>query len=62
MESCVSLRSEAVVWNGYVEMVINRENGWDHDVEGLVVCVCRDEVVQVLSKLKTGKALVPSDV
>ena len=31
-------------------------------VEGLVVCVSREEVLQVLTEMKTGKALGPSAV
>ena len=31
-------------------------------VEGLVVCVSREEVLQVLNEMKTGKAPGPSDV
>ena len=34
-----------------MEMIMNEENDWDHnmdgDVEGPVVCVSREEVVQV---------------
>ena len=36
-------------------MIMNEENDWDHNVEGdavdgPVVCVCREEVLQVLTK------------
>ena len=42
-------------------------NDWDHDVEGdtvegPVVCVGREEVLQALNEMKTGKAPVPSEV
>ena len=40
---------------------MNDENDWDHNVkgdgvEGPVVCVCRDDVVQVLNDMKTWKS------
>ena len=46
---------------------MNVENDWDHNVdgdavEGLVVSVGREEVLQTLSEMRTGKAPGPSDV
>ena len=46
---------------------MNEKNYLDHNVEGdavegQVVCVSREEVVQVLNEMKTGKAPGPSDV
>ena len=46
---------------------MNEENDWDRNVEidaveGPVVCVSREEVLQALNKMKTGKAPGPSDV
>ena len=46
---------------------MNEENYWDHDVEGdavevPVVCVSREEVLQPLNEMKTGKAPGPSEV
>ena len=43
-----------------MEMTTNDENGWDHNVEGdavegSVVCVSREEVVQVLNEMKIGR-------
>ena len=31
-------------------------------MEGLVVCVCREEVLQELNEMKTGEAPRPSEV
>ena len=50
-----------------MERIMNEENDWDHNVEGdtvegPVVCVCREEVLQALSELKTEKAPGPSEV
>ena len=50
-----------------MEGIMNKENDWDHNVEGNavkgpVVCVSREEIVQELNEMKTGKAPVPSDV
>ena len=50
-----------------MEGIMNEESDWDHDVEGdavegAVCCVSRDEVVQVLSEMKSEKASQPSDV
>ena len=50
-----------------MERIMNEENLWDHNVEGdavegPVVCVSREEVLQALNKMKTGKALDPSEV
>ena len=41
---------------------MNEENDWDHNVEGPVVCVRREEVIQVLNEIKTRKATGPSDI
>ena len=52
MESCVSVRRK-VVKSG---RIMNEENDWDHNlegnaVEGLVVCVGREEVLQALNEM-----------
>ena len=49
-----------------MERIMNEENDWDHDVEGdagegPVVCVSREEVLQALSEIKTGKDSGPSE-
>ena len=45
-----------------MERIMNEESDWDHDVEGAVCCVSRDDVVQVLSEMKSEKASQPSDI
>ena len=44
-----------------MERIMSEENYWDHNVngdavEGLIVCVIREEVLQILSEMKTGNA------
>ena len=46
---------------------MNEENDWDHyvegdAVEGPVVCVNREDVLQALNEMKTGNAPGASDV
>ena len=53
---------EGKVRKDYVERIMNEENDWDRDVEGdavedAVVCVSREEVLQALNEIKTGKDL-----
>ena len=48
-----------------MERIMNEENDWDHNVEGYaeegpVICVSREEVLQALNEIKTGKAPVLS--
>ena len=50
-----------------MERILDEENDWDHNVEGdsvegPVVCVSREEVLQALNEMQTGKALARSDV
>ena len=50
-----------------MEKIMNKENDGDHNVEGdavedPVVCVGREEVLQAVIKLKTGKSHGPSEV
>ena len=47
--------------------IMNEENDWDRNVEGdavegPVVCVSREEVLQALNETKTGKAPGSSEV
>ena len=60
MESCFSVRRTEVVWKDYMGRIMNEEHDWDHNVEdevdGQVVCVNRDYVLQVLNEMKTEKA------
>ena len=58
---CYSVKERGKVWKDYMERIMNEENNWDHNVEGdalrgPVVCVSREEVLQALSEMKTGKA------
>ena len=64
---CFSDKESGKVWNEYMERIMNEENDWDHNVEGdavegPVVCVCREELLQVLHKMKPGKDPGPSKV
>ena len=50
-----------------MKRIMNEENDWYHNVEGdavegLVVCVSREEVLQAINEMKTGKAPGPSEV
>ena len=50
-----------------MERLMNEDNDWDHNVqgdavEGPVVCVSRQEVLQALDEMKTGKVPEPSKV
>ena len=49
------------VWNKHLEKIMNEENKWDHMVEtdvvdGSVEKVARNEVVEAMQKMKSGKA------
>ena len=50
-----------------MERIMSEENDWDHNVKGdavkgPVVSVSREEVLQALNEIKTGKAPGPSEV
>ena len=50
-----------------MERIMNEENDWDHNgegdaVESPVVCVSREEMLQALNEMKTGKATGPSEI
>ena len=63
MESCVSVRMRGNVRKDYNKRIMNEENYLDHNVEGnAVVYVSREEVLQALNEVKTGKAPGPSEV
>ena len=59
---CFNENEMREVWKDYMEKIMNEENDWDHNVEGPVDCVSREEVLQPLNKMKTGKVSVTSDV
>ena len=64
---CLSDKERGKVWKDDMERIMNDENDWDHNVEGdavegLVVCVSREDVFQALNEMKTGKGHGPSEV
>ena len=66
MESCLSEKVRGKVWKDHIERIINKVNDLDHNVEGdavegPVVCVSREDVLQALHEIKTGKAPGPSE-
>ena len=57
----------AKTWKEHMEKIINEENEWDHlletdVVEGPVEKVTRNEIVEAMYKMKSGKATGPSEV
>ena len=59
---CFSGKESGKLRNDYMEKITNEENDWNHNVEGdavegPVVCVSKEEVLQALSEMRTGKAL-----
>ena len=55
---CFSEKERCKVWKDYLERIINEKNDWDHyvegeTVEGPIVFVCREEVLQALNEMKT---------
>ena len=57
---CFSEKERGKVWKDYMERIMNEENGWDCNVEGdavegPVVCVSREEVLQALNEMKAGR-------
>ena len=63
---CFSDRETGKVWKDYMEGIVIEENDLDRDVEEDAVegpvCVSREEMLQVLNEMKTGKATGPSEV
>ena len=64
---CYSEMVRGKVWKDYMERIMNEGIDWDHNlegdaVEGPVVCVNREDVLQALNEMKTGKAPGPSEV
>ena len=52
---CFSEKVRGDVWKDYMERIMNEENDWDHNVEedaveGPVVCVSSEEVLQAISE------------
>ena len=55
-----SEKERGKVWKDYMEGIMNEENDWNHNVkgdavEGQVVCVSREDVLQTLNEMKTGR-------
>ena len=53
-----SVKEKGKVWMNYLERIMNEENEWDHNVEGdavegPVVCVRREQVLQAFNEMKT---------
>ena len=64
---CFSEKERGKVWKDYMERILNEENDWDHNVEGdavedPVVCANREEMLQALKEVRTGKAPGPSEI
>ena len=64
---CFSEKERGKVWKDYMQWFMNEENDWDHDVEGdavhgPVICEHREEVLQALYEMNTGKSCGPSEV
>ena len=62
-----SYKERVKVWMDYMEWILNEENVWDRivkgdAVEGPVDCVSREEVLQALNEMKTGRSPGPSQV
>ena len=52
----------AKIWKKHMEKIMNQENKWDHMmetdlVEGSVEKVARNEIVEAIQRMKTGKAV-----
>ena len=62
---CFSEKGRGKIRKDYMERIMNEENDWDHnvegDAEGSAYCVSREEVLQTLNEMKTGKASAPSE-
>ena len=57
---CLSDKERGKVWKDYMEGIMNEENDCYHSVEGdavegPVVCVNGEEVLQALNEMKTGE-------
>ena len=62
-----SEKERGKVWMDYMKLIMNEENDWDCNVEGdavegPVVCMDREEVLQALNEMKTGNAPGPPGV
>ena len=58
---------KAKIWKEHIGKIMNEENQWDQMVETDVVeepveKVARNEIVEAMQKMKSGKATGPSEV
>ena len=53
------IEDQAKIWKEHMEKIMNEENKWDHmvetDVEGPVEKVTRNEIVEAVQRMKSGK-------
>ena len=54
---CFNRKARGRVWKDCMENIMNEENDWDYNVEvdaveGPVVCVCREDVLQALYEIR----------
>ena len=64
---CFNETERGQVWKDYLERIMNAENDWDRNVEGdavegPVVCVSKEGVLQALNEMEAGKVPGPSNV
>ena len=62
-----SEEDRAKIWKEHMEKIMNEENEWDNMVEtdlveGPVEKVVRDEIVEAIQSMKSGKATGTSEV
>ena len=60
-------KDRAKIWKEHMEKIKNEENEWNHMVEtdvveGPVEKVARNEIVEAMQKMKSGKATGPPKV
>ena len=61
------IEDKAKIWKELMKKIMNEENEWDHTmengvVEGPVKNVARNEIVEVMQKVKSGKTTGRSEV
>ena len=53
---CFSKKERGKVWKDYIEGIMNYDNDWHRNVEGVegpVFCVGREDLLQALNEMKT---------
>ena len=66
-KQCFGEKERGKVWKDYMERIMNEDNDWEYNVKGdavesPVVSVSREEMLQALNEMKTGKAPGTSEV